>query len=874
MSLVEEIERVGNIGLAESFIIDNKIVYGEIGDDIRSATFSPVIGYHTPSEMLDLVESRMYVGYHNPKHMKGIIARGPENLIEEERVKSAIKYAAETFDNKVYKVKHRTFDVMESKREKLDEFLNFIDMAMSGNWFKKLTMTVKSSGSPLKMSEKFYRLPFQQMLMLDVIVAMSARCDLGEYIGLILNYSKTILGLDNMSAEKINEIGERLKKNISGYIIPRRCGKSSFSGCMIALVMAMCPSAGIKCLYTAHKKNQCTDMYSSVEKHVVALIKEFNRINEAKFLELVNKYKARKKLYKGFYYKAAHTPGKKDGALVVSFYKFTEAGRNIKTTDIPMAVNEFRSIVYKQKDTHRGATYNLMFVDETNFLQPAIFNELFPMLNTDKAKMICTSSQKNGQDAKPFVDIRNTRQDGTTTCVVEYVCPNHCMSLIRQTNVAFTVCNCNIFSQPLHINAGAGVRKIMAAFSVKTNKNMEVDDDDDSKSTMLSEIGIMPPGLTKNDILGMNNLQNMRLTSELGRYHFLSKKSNVLKELLVEPDAYSKTVLLYLDPTPTSYRSVDSVTYDRSLHAISAIAQKKTGEYVVLGIEEFTTQKYEKESHDASKAMASIIMAQVTVIHKIYEHFNEFILIPEVNSFDLDNVWYNCGLLLREAVETTDMDDVSILAPCMITESENGTNGKAMFGKKRKIVSELEGKKVIEDPKTKKLRLEFDADGETNILDDYSDGMAKTLTELSTTFKELEHELKHSGKKYKIGYRMNGDKVGRFIDFFSNIFNRKKFTVAENLFSASLGATMEIELAEYLLEKLDNVVIRTDVNKRGKKSYSVSGKSSNKNQHCADDLAVSAVMATSLYNYYRDFKITPEEALIKLQPIYEQGSRL
>lgn len=45
----------------------------------------------------------------------------------------------------------------------------------------------------------------------------------------------------------------------------------------------------------------------------------------------------------------------------------------------------------------------------------------------------------------------------------------------------------------------------MVVFFVKINKNMEVDDDDDSKFIMLSEIGIMLLGLIKNDILGMNN---------------------------------------------------------------------------------------------------------------------------------------------------------------------------------------------------------------------------------------------------------------------------------------------------------------------------------------------------------------------------------
>lgn len=160
MSLVEEIECVGNIGFVELFIIDNKIVYGEIGDDIRLVIFLFVIGYYILLEMLDLVEFRMYVGYYNFKYMKGIIVCGFENLIEEEWVKFVIKYVVEIFDNKVYKVKYRIFDVMEFKCEKLDEFLNFIDMVMLGNWFKKLIMIVKSSGLLLKMFEKFYRFFF------------------------------------------------------------------------------------------------------------------------------------------------------------------------------------------------------------------------------------------------------------------------------------------------------------------------------------------------------------------------------------------------------------------------------------------------------------------------------------------------------------------------------------------------------------------------------------------------------------------------------------------------------------------------------------------------------------------------------------------
>lgn len=63
----------------------------------------------------------------------------------------------------------------------------------------------------------------------------------------------------------------------------------------------------------------------------------------------------------------------------------------------------------------------------------------------------------------------------------------------------------------------------------------------------------------------------MRLIFELGWYYFFFKKSNVLKELLVELDVYSKIVLFYFDFIFILYRLVDLVIYDRLLYVILVI---------------------------------------------------------------------------------------------------------------------------------------------------------------------------------------------------------------------------------------------------------------------------------------------------------------
>lgn len=73
-----------------------------------------------------------------------------------------------------------------------------------------------------------------------------------------------------------------------------------------------------------------------------------------------------------------------------------------------------------------GATYNLTILDESNFLSPKIFRELIPNLFLSGSKMICTSSQKNGQDDKMFVDLRKVRMDTVLLCVIEYVSKSLC----------------------------------------------------------------------------------------------------------------------------------------------------------------------------------------------------------------------------------------------------------------------------------------------------------------------------------------------------------------------------------------------------------------------------------------------------------------
>ena len=838
------------------------------------------MGYGSTAHSSDLIESRLYTALQKPSYSKTMIEPlgNPNDLGKQ----IGLDYVVRTrfADHPVTVINHDMFDVTTIKRQPVEEFTGFIRSMTSDDWFKKLTLTIKTSNTPLKDKEHFKMHSFQRMIMHDIINSMMNRCDIKEYRELVTNYTKIKTGLENLHVMRIKDVCERFQTPASGYIIPRRCGKSSFSIAMMGLCMVFCPAAGLRVLYTAHNKALCTAAFTTLKDNINKLLDNFNKRQKDNFQDRIKSIRTRKNFTEAeelnqYYFQAKAFYINKNNEISVKFYKFNTTFSVIKSNTPVVSSNEFRAKAYKCAGAHRGDTYNLIFIDETNFLPPIIFHEIIPNLTCGSAKLICTSSQKNGQDSRPFVNIKKVRLDKITTNVVEFVCPNHCLDLIRQDQVQYSMCLCNTFQQPFHINTGSDMRKLMSAFSVKDHSGTgdDASEEMDSKATMLSEIGIMPPGITKQELEGFGAaISKMRMTADSARKFFLESKMDVESWLLTDPESVNTTIVAYMDPTPTSYKSENLETFDKSMHAITFVTkiEEKT---VVLGMEEFTTQMLERDSHDAMKALASAFMAQVYALHTFYGgHFTDVILIPEVNSFDLDNMWFKCGEIYKK-----DPIPVCIMAPAIIRNNVGGRNdtdsttANEVRKKRRYKKTYLDNGRVILVDTGKEMDLVenqfedevMDTLAESNYMSDSLSALTMTGTELSSIIKK--NSMDGLDKKYKIGFRMDTDKVSLFINFYSNVFNFNKFLMAKRTMSFSKGGKCELD--SYLLEKLDGVVITTTTTKTGKRTMHVSGKKTtgkNKNKHVADDLSVSTVMASALFDVYTNYAPREDEVLLRL----------
>lgn len=123
-----------------------------------------------------------------------------------------------------------------------------------------------------------YRLPFQQLMLLDILLSMLHRYRLESHILTVFNFIKSRVGLNFLSTNHTIALWWRLSTNASGYIVPRRCGKSTFSCALIAISLVFAPVAGLKALYTAQREDLCKTSFSFVLSNLNLLIAECNNV--------------------------------------------------------------------------------------------------------------------------------------------------------------------------------------------------------------------------------------------------------------------------------------------------------------------------------------------------------------------------------------------------------------------------------------------------------------------------------------------------------------------------------------------------------------------------------------------------------------------
>lgn len=762
---------------------------------------------------------------------------------------------------------HNRFLISEEEESQLDDFKNFLDIITSNFWLKKLTLMTSDKGaSTLVQLLPFYKLSFQQLMLLDYAVALSRRCGLAKFTPLIMGWMSNKLGLSGVSSTGLKTFIERMSTMATGYTVPRQYGKTRFGSTLFTITLTCLPCDGLRMYYAAQKAELTSTMCDLVKNHAEDILRTLNKQNRERFnAKLMDAKKNKDGSEAGLYYYEGKKCAKKsagDNTITINFYKKTEAsaGDMITCKTEPTTFNRLICKPYKNLNDCRGGTYDFIWADETCFLRACFFNEIMSIL-TSKVynKMICTSSQKTHQDKHPFVDLRTIRKKTVVTNDVRFVCDNHCVSLLNDKLLAVNKCPCNINSQATHTATGKLTWDLIQAF---TPKSLLKDEEGDERrlDAMRSEIGVSAyPDMTDAQALDVL-VDGESVLSELAEINFRRDQIDVFGELFVEGTTdenvqYMDTVLVYLDPTPASYKTNnpnERNNADSSRHAMSFVTSRSAGTYksiILLAIEEFTTENLSPVQHDSAYTIANFFLSTVCAITQVYKGvFTRYILIPERCSFDMIYVWQKIKECIKTLAEKRDghcffkENSIVITAPCYIQKKV-----KNVIGHKRQredLASEGRELSALERA-AKQRRLEqgthYDDDDQRMIT------TAANYTDALETIEQLTERL--GDTHFRFGYWMPSTKNVIFAKFctFMQSPSAKFMYASTKLISSSL-----VKAGIRDLDAMLNLAIAA------LKSIKISKKTSGKKklgngEYQCDDLGVSIIMSAMLYEDYANF---------------------
>jgi hypothetical protein len=233
-------------------------------------------------------------------------------------------------------------------------------------------------------------------------------------------------------------------------------------------------------------------------------------------------------------------------------------------------------------------------------------------------------------------------------------------------------------------------------------------------------------------------------------------------------------------------------------------------------------------------------MTQIRTLDMVYNgYFTSYVVVMEINSLDLDNVWYKCGQMFNTSAYA-DLVKLSIISPCIVARRKRQNNGRNET-RRRKLVKLINGLSVdgVLDKRIADRTADADVLRARSIL-------RYTLSDYDLTEESLKKQLDEKDK-YKIGTRMGKDKVQRVLDFFGNCFARRSdytscITPAKYLVSFTL---MRKDKAAHIIKALERLVIRTRVTASGKKNYTISGKTTTgAHVHTPDDFPFHCTPST------------------------------
>ncbi len=303
----------------------------------------------------------------------------------------------------------------------------------------------------------------------------------------------------------------------------------------------------------------------------------------------------------------------------------------------------------------RGGTYNGVFLDEANYLNPNVYLEVLPNTLIDNGKLILMSSHKaaivNDGTAKQkeHVDLESLRGGLVLLNAVCYVCSAHLNAILAQPEANISACFCFQQLKPNHIKIHKTYRRFMGLLSV-TNPD---GNDGQEGSNMLAEIGIdarkkidyHKKTATSHNLAKVASLDLMlRQLFPINDYTLRGHRPSYLAHPNGQLDT---TIVVYVDPSMHELE----VSFNAQCYA-ARVVDKTTGEliqFVILALEEFKNSDVDSLRQLNDNANAVVLLSTIADLQEIYNgYFTHVVVAPERNSVNMASFFRRCSEILTE----------------------------------------------------------------------------------------------------------------------------------------------------------------------------------------------------------------------------------
>ena len=443
------------------------------------------------------------------------------------------------------------------------------------------------------------------------------------------------------------------------------------------------------------------------------------------------------------------------------------------------------------------------------------------MLQCGHGRLILMSSQKAvDNNNRDVIDIGLLRSSHITSNHVVYSCPPH-MKEMAYYGILANVCICYLFSRAFHIIGSGAFYVITDLLSKQNSKNEETEN---TNYGLVTELGF-DINLINDDLQDMST-KNLCLQKA---FVHLQTHAVSLKTLIKgnNPNILvSDTVMIYIDPAPIlSETSLNAICFTTRLtHFVSNTICHK---YIIIAIENFKSDQFDKETHNYQIATANILMDNISDIFEAYwGHFKRFVIAPEADSLPMEQFWVQCQHLYAKNSKIHSKGGPRIFFTT-IKKTLSKESRQQLFAEK---YEDVDHELMVSDNSRKSCKRKF-----PNYLNNANNDEIDVCSSSKMPLNCVE---------YRVGYNLGHDKTKLYLDFILKEYNMLNVSCSAEIFSKTL-CSQNISIPTFIAENLNVLTLKSKGT--ASKRWQISGKSRKNGEFLKDDVADSVIMSISLF---------------------------